>query len=397
MGKIVAVYDFLKELGGLERVMFFQANRLKRKHDVELIFGYVSKKDKFRITTDLELDKSIEIRQMSKIPNEIMQLVISFLFPSRIKKYKADMIIAHSFMASRMAYYKKKKEGTPYIAVLYHPPNFIYSDMAGWVNNTPRLFAKILGLIFGSQIKKIDYEAVKSADAVITISQYSAKRVKKIYGIHPVIIYPQISKFFKLMEPEKKKAFLNKKKIERKFLLAHGRIIPDKNYSDLLDVIKNIKNVDLIISGSISEKYKFELEGKIDNLGLNGRVKILGRISSEDLLGYYNCAELFLLPAKKEDFGLTPVEAMACGCPVIAWDDGAGPSETVKNNVNGLLSKPYSLKDFEEKIKLAFDKKWNKKKIRNSVNKFSEDEVAKEFINLAEIVLKKSMTTQAHK
>ncbi len=397
MKKILAVYDFLKEIGGLERVMFFQANRLKKEYDVRLIFGYISKKDKLRIINELELDKSIEVKQMSKFKNEFIQLIRSFLFPSRIKKHDADLLISHSFMASRMAHYKKKKEGTPYIVVLYHPPNFIYSNMSGWVNNIPRFFAKMLGSTAKSYIKKRDYDAVRSADAVIAISEYSAKRARAIYGIKPVIIYPQISKFFKLISPQRKKVFLNKKKIKREFMLAHGRIIPDKNYSDLIDIVKTIENTDLIISGSISQRYKSELTKKIDLLGLNDRVKILGRIPSEDLLGYYNCARVFLLAAKKEDFGLTPVEAMACGCPVIAWDDGSGPSETVKAGVNGFLAKPYSLKDFEDKIKFALKKKWDKKTIVNSVHKFSEDEISKEFLALVGKILKGSRDVPTHK
>ncbi len=390
MAKIIAIYDFLKELGGLERVMFFQANKLKKNHDIGLVFPFVSEKDKLRIIEELELDKSIKIKQIGRVPNEVMQLVLSFLFPSRIKKYEADMVIAHSFMASRMAYYKKKNKGVPYIVVIYHPPNFIYSNIDGWVNNVPRFFAKMLGKIAGKRIKKIDYDVVKNADEVITISKYSSKRIKEIYGVSPVIVYPQISSFFRIMSQNEREEFLKRKKIRKNFLLAHGRIIPDKNYSDLLDILKKVKDIDLIISGGISDKYKRELERKIEKNELKSRVKIMDRISKDDLLGYYNCAKLFLLPAKKEDFGLTPVEAMTCGCPVIAWDDGAGPSETVKNNINGLLAKPYDIEDFSIKIKEALGGKWNRQKIASSVRKFSEEEVGKDFLKIIDKVLKKS-------
>src|SRR3989344_4333447 len=212
MKKIISIYDFLKELGGLERVMFFQANKLKDKFDISLFFSYVSEKDKPRIVEELELDKEIEIRQMGKLRNEVMQLIVSFLFPFRIKKHNADLILSHSFMATRMAYYKKKKHGTPYIVILYHPPNFIYSDVKGWVNNISRFFASLLGKTIGGKIKRMDQKAVKSADAVIAISKYSAKRAKEIYGITPVIIYPQVSNFFRLMKLKGKDEFLHKKR-----------------------------------------------------------------------------------------------------------------------------------------------------------------------------------------
>lgn len=382
MKKILSIYDFLKELGGLERVMFFQANRLKKYADVELLFGYVSDKDKGKITGELELDKGVRISQIGRGRSEFFQLVLAFLFPGRIKKIRADLIISHSLMATHMAYLKKKFDGTPYIVIMYHPPNFLYSGVRGWINNPSRFFAKMLGMTIGSLIKRADIRNVREADLVMSISKYTAKRVKDIYGIKSEIVYPQISDFFKMMKEIERKNFLKEKKMERKFLLAHGRIIPDKNYHIILDIVKNIKDVDLIISGSISDSYKSELQDKIKALKLNDRVKILGRIPREDLLGYYNCAELLLVPAEKEDFGLTIVEAMACGCPVIAWDDGAGPSETVANGKSGLLAKPYSLKDFEAKIKEGLKRKWSRKNVAKTVNRFSEAEVGRKFISL---------------
>ena len=351
MKKLAMIYDFLKELGGLERVMFFQANKLKQYANVELLFSYISDEDKDRITNELELDSSIKPKQIGKINNETLQLALSFLFPSRLIKIKSDLIISHSFMASRMACQKKKLDGTPYIAMLYHPPNFLYSNVEGWANTNARFFAKFLGIFFKDRLKKIDKECVRGANIVIAISEYTAKRVKEIYGLNPVIVYPHISGFFKPMKKSEKEHFLKSNNIKNKFLLAHGRIIPDKNYKMLLDVIKEIKHIDLVISGNIEENYRKELNEKIKELGLENRARILGRISKDDLLGYYNSAELFLMPAKKEDFGLTIVESIACGCPVIAWNDNAGPNEII-NSENGLLAKPYNLSDFLFKIKI---------------------------------------------
>ncbi len=381
MKKITIIYDFLKELGGLERVMFFQANKLKNHADIELLFSYISEKDKAKIIKELELDNSIEPKQIGKTRNETLQLALSFLFPSRTRKIKTDLIISHSFMASRMAYNKKKKDGTPYIVILYHPPNFLYSNVEGWANTSARIFAKFLGYFFKDKLKKIDIECVRGANIVIAISEYTAKRVKEIYGLNPAIVYPHISGFFKSMKKSEKEHFLKSNNIKRKFLFAHGRIIPDKNYKILLDFIKEIKNIDLIISGSVEENYRKELNEKIKELGLENRARILGRISKDDLLGYYNSAELFLMPAKKEDFGLTIVESIACGCPVIAWNDNAGPNEII-NSENGLLAKPYNLSDFIFKIKTGLNKKWDKNKVVKSVNKFKEDEISKRLIDV---------------
>ena len=86
------------------------------------------------------------------------------------------------------------------------------------------------------------------------------------------------------------------------------------------------------------------------------------------------------MSAPKEDFGLTPIEAMSCGTPVIAWKDGAGPEETVINGVNGFFAKPYDINDMARKIEKVLDEKWNKEKIRKSIEKFSEPKIKKEFL-----------------
>jgi glycosyltransferase involved in cell wall biosynthesis len=56
-----------------------------------------------------------------------------------------------------------------------------------------------------------------------------------------------------------------------------------------------------------------------------------------------------------EDFGLGPVEAMACGTPVVVWDDGAGPCETTATGFSGFRARPYDFEDFAEKTMKTFD------------------------------------------
>jgi glycosyltransferase involved in cell wall biosynthesis len=66
---------------------------------------------------------------------------------------------------------------------------------------------------------------------------------------------------------------------------------------------------------------------------------------------------------------------MACGCPVVAWNDNAGPNETVVNGITGILAKPYDLDEMAKSIEYIIKsglKQKNKAKIINSVRRFSE-------------------------
>lgn len=380
--KIIVLYDFLKELGGLERVMVFQANILKKHYSPELVFGYVSNKQKNKILKELELNKGIKVFQLKKGKGEIRRLISTFLNKNSLEKTNPNLIISHSFMASKIAYKKKKKHKTKYIVMIHHPPNFLYGPSKGWTNNPARLFARMLGIFLGKILRKIDIKSVRGSELIITNSKYTAKRVKQIYNKESEVVYPPVSDFFKIMNNEEIDKFKQEKNINKPFIYTHGRIIPDKNYELALDIIEKFPNLNLIISGTISPEYLIKFKNLIKKRGLENRVKILGRIPLQDLLGYYNCAELFLMTAPKEDFGITTVEAMSCGCPVIAWNDGAGPSEVIIKKNNGLMANAYDLNDYVEKVGQGLKMKWEKEKISNSVKKFSKQEIEKSFLKI---------------
>src|SRR3989344_1787283 len=112
MKKIAKIYDFLKEMGGLERVMFFQANSLLKKGEPFLVFSYIDKNNVNNIIKELELNKKVRIIDLHKGKSEFLSLLKSLLFPYKIKRIDADLIISHSFMSSRIAYSQKKKYKT---------------------------------------------------------------------------------------------------------------------------------------------------------------------------------------------------------------------------------------------------------------------------------------------
>lgn len=379
--KIIIGYDFLNEIGGLERVMFFMANCLSKKYDIEINFLFVNEKRKDEISNMLELNPKIKITQLYKDKIESISLTKGFLFG---KDIKCDLIISNSFLFSKIANKNFKKKNIPYIVIMHHPPNFLYSaiDIKKWANNLPRFFAFILGKVLTKKLKKKDVNYIQDAKRVIVSSEYTKSRIKNIYNINPVIIYPPASNFFKPKNPKQMRGLLEKYNINEPFILSHGRIIPDKRPDLFLKTAEKLQNfnykgkkLNFIISGDINKIMKNKLSEIIKKKNLIN-VKIIGKVSNEELIALYNIAEIFVVTAPKEDFGLTPIEAMACGCPVIAWDDKAGPNETIINGKNGVFANPYDINDMAEKIKLMLSKNFKVEKngdILNSVKKFSEE------------------------
>jgi glycosyltransferase involved in cell wall biosynthesis len=121
----------------------------------------------------------------------------------------------------------------------------------------------------------------------------------------------------------------------RKFILGVGRLGYEKGFDQLIKAFSNLSldDLDLLIVGDGAEKP--HLIDLILKLNLQERVYLVG--AKNELLDYYQQAELFVLPSRNEGYPNALIEAMSNGCPCIAMNCEFGPSEIIQNGVNGLL------------------------------------------------------------
>lgn len=113
------------------------------------------------------------------------------------------------------------------------------------------------------------------------------------------------------------------------FVLFVGNIEPKKNLGRLVEAFTELKrggNIPhrLAIAGRREWAYP-AVKRRVQKLGLGGEVTFLGHVSAADLVGLYNLADVFVFPSLYEGFGIPPLEAMACGVPVVASKRGALP------------------------------------------------------------------------
>jgi glycosyltransferase involved in cell wall biosynthesis len=108
-------------------------------------------------------------------------------------------------------------------------------------------------------------------------------------------------------------------------------------------------------------------------------IQFVGRISDQDLNKYLQTTKGFLFPGK-EDFGIAPVEALAAGVPVIAYQSG-GALEYVQEDINGIFFKEQEVKSLKKAI-LKFENKkdWDFQKIKKTSQKFSEEKFEEYFV-----------------
>jgi glycosyltransferase involved in cell wall biosynthesis len=147
------------------------------------------------------------------------------------------------------------------------------------------------------------------------------------------------------------------------FVLFVGHLFPNKNLGNLLRAFKLISRKiphQLVIVGGRRWKFKDDL-GLLDSLKLGSRVQVLGFVPRRDLMLLYNEAACFALPSLYESFGLAQLEAMACGCPVVASHTGALPE--VAGDA-ALFCDPYDPRSIGEAIvKLVSDPKLREEQV----------------------------------
>ena len=373
-GKVCLIYEFLSEQGGLEREIINHARFFKESgYSVNILTCHLDKN-----ILNLLPFEDLEIEEISRIktPYESLNLFLCMLGINKLSKYNPDLFFSYSFPSNYLIRNKKTKK----VNYVNHLPHFIYLEedkLAEWKNSTQgvkRKIAAIIGMYLGKRLRKLDKILVRSCDLILMNSNYTKNKLEKLYKIKSIVSYPPLDKSFSDIKP---------RLINENYIFSSSRIIPDKKYEWLIESVSLMKNkLPIYLAGSVEEDYKLKLLLLAKQKNVN--LKFLGKLTTNEIINYYASARVFAFPAPEEDFGLVPAESLACGTPVVAWGDGAGPCEQIINGVNGYLAKPYDKEDFASKIDKVIDsnlKSLNKNKIINSSHRFSHNKIKIQFIN----------------
>lgn len=173
--------------------------------------------------------------------------------------------------------------------------------------------------------------ALKKAAHVVTVSENTKRDLLKKfkYEADKISIVPCAgSESFKPMKKEELTDFAKETNLPQKFFLAVGTIEPRKNYPGLIKAFAQLNKIDsdihLIIVGQKGWDYDevFEL---IRKNYLRKYVHFPGYLTNESLMKLYNLSQALVFPTLYEGFGIPPLEAMRCGCPVIASNKSSVP------------------------------------------------------------------------
>jgi glycosyltransferase involved in cell wall biosynthesis len=228
---------------------------------------------------------------------------------------------------------------------------------------TPRAWKTRLHPLF----RRVLVRSTRRADRVITVSHHTRRDLVADLSLPPekiAVVYNGIDEAYRPQGGEKIRPVLEEKlDFTGPYLLYVGRFDPYKNVVGLIRafgefLLHRSDEPRLVLAGHHDRRYPQAAQA-VSELGLSSRVVFLGGVDEETLVALYNGARILILPSLYEGFGLPPLEAMACGTPVIASDRGSLP-EVVGEA--GLLIDP----EHTRAIASAIKKLWDSEELRRS-------------------------------
>ncbi|MCX8069640.1 MAG: glycosyltransferase family 4 protein [Thermodesulfovibrionales bacterium] len=311
--KIAIVHDWMMTLAGAETVL-------------ESIYdSYPS--DIFTLICDFNSLKGSDFEN-AKITTSFLQKMpfvkkhyrkYLALMPFAIEDFDLsgyDVILSSSHAVAKGVLTNAKQLHISYI----HTPMRYAWDMYHFYLKEAKLNKSLKGLlakVILHYIRIWDLQSANRVDYFIANSKYVRKRIYKIYKQDAHVIYP----------PVNVNAFDYKYKKDNFFLTA-SRMVPYKKVDLIVSAFAQMPDLRLVVIGDGPEMKKIKaLSSK--------NIEIIGWQSRESLKDYLQRARAFVFAAE-EDFGIVPVEAQACGCPVIAYSQG-GCLETIIDGKTGVF------------------------------------------------------------
>jgi len=215
-----------------------------------------------------------------------------------------------------------------------------------------------------ARLARWDRDTAGRADRYVAISHYVAGRIRRYYNREATVVYPPVDTGF----------FHPGAATPERFALVVSALVPYKRI-DLAIAACRLAGVPLKIAGDGPEREVLQREAGPD-------VQFLGHQSNEDIRDLYRRAAVTLLPGE-EDFGIAPLEAQACGRPVVALGRG-GAVETVVPGRTGFLVNDPSAAAVAEAIARAADTRFDAGEIRSHAERFGRERFVREISALVE-------------
>ncbi|MDP2684551.1 MAG: glycosyltransferase [bacterium] len=344
--KIALVHDYLAQDGGAERVLE-AFHEIWPEAPIFVLFCDLDKMPRFK---DLDIRESF----ISKLPGskKHYQWYLPFMpvATERHNLHEFDLVLSST---SAFAKGVLTRPETLHISYCHTPTRYLWTDTHEYIADLKynALIKSILPRLI-HRMRIWDKMSVDRVDQFIANSDTVRQRIKKYYRRDSDIIYPPVdTNNFHISE------------IIGNYFVSGGRLVKYKRFDLIVEVFNRLQ-------------YPIKIFGvgpELENLKSKAlpNIEFLGRISDKEKAELLSQAKAFIHP-QIEDLGITPIESMACGRPVIAYPLG-GAGETVIPGVTGVFFNSQTWESLLDVV-LNFDENaWDSNLIKNHAEKFSSD------------------------
>lgn len=327
--KVALVHDWYTGIGGGEKVSR-EIISLFPKADVFSLVDFFESENRNFILHGKQTQKSF-IQRLPFARKKYRNYI--YFFPYAIEQFdltKYDLIISSSSAVAKGVLTNSQQL---HICYCHSPMRYAW-DLYHQYTSEKKLHSGLQAWLFKYVMHHIriwDYISSQRIDYFIANSNHISKRIKKVYNRESTVIYPPV---------DVDRFTLSEKKED--FYLTVSRLVHYKRVDIIIEAFASFPDKKLIVIGEGPEFNKLRKKA-------TPNVQLLGYKKLDEMRDYLQRAKAFIFAAE-EDFGITPVEAQACGTPVIAYGKG-GILETVVEGKTGMFFPEQKASSICESIK----------------------------------------------
>lgn len=364
--KVVLLHDWLTGFRGGERVLEVFCEMFPEAPLYTLIYNEGS-------TSEIIESRKIQASFLNRLPGvEKGYRKFLPLFPKAAESLHiiedADLVLSSSHCVIKGV---KKPDGAKHLSYVHSPMRYIYDQYDTYFGKTASLPIRVGGALFRSYLTNWDIDSNSNVDQLIANSSFVQQRISKYYHTDSKVIHPfvDLADFREVMKNPK---------IKEDFYLMVTAFAPNKRVDLAIEAFNKMKRPLKIIGGGQQEDQLKAMAGET--------IEFLGNVSRKEVIDYMARAKGFIFPGV-EDFGITPLESLAAGTPVIAYKIG-GVLETLNDEVAIFFDEP-DVENLCEAVKKAEDYKFDIQILHQRAESFSKEKFRAEIQCAIDELMKK--------
>lgn len=343
-GELVLVHDYLIQMGGAEKVVEVMAEAWPEAP----------------IVTSATLGTGLfPVFRSRRVRNSWMQWLpgmlkhhkkLFFLYPFAFRSLRLPAAKLAWISSSGFSKWIRKPRGTKFVCYCHTPPRYFWNPdeyLENEISNPLlRRFVRMLMPVF----RWSDLRQSRRIDLFLANSQNVRRRIRECYGRNSVVVYPPVDvERFQVGERSED------------FHLVVSRLVAYKRIDLAVEAFTRMGKR-LVIVGDGPDRARLEAMA-------GPSVEFLGRASDETVVELMATCRAYVFPGS-EDFGIVPVEAQACGKPVVAYRDG-GALETVVEGETGVFFDRPDPESLAAAVRELEGRGWDARRIRRNAERFS--------------------------